>query len=324
MADDDSNPYHYIPNFPGNLVATIMYGLVLLWGLGSSVYYKQWWFGTAFFIGSALETLGYIGRTLAADEDTVDNSGYYIWQIICLTMAPSFYMAGIYYLLAKFTVIYGKGISRLMPMWYSYIFISCDLFSIIIQGAGGAIAGSDTTNPDNADIGINVLIAGLVIQLCAILVFGGFCLDYYFLVQKRKKQALEQNPELNLLTKEELDEEVFESKFAFIRNKRPLFKLFIFAIIACTTLIFIRSVFRTIEFGVSEESVLRTREAYMFGFDTIPVYIGICLMLLMHPGRVFGRDTQIIVKTKAYKQAKNIGDVSDSNENGDFELQEAR
>lgn len=318
------NPHHYIPNYAGNLASAVLYGVLLIWGIASGIYYKQWWFGTMFFCGSVLEVLGYIGRTLASNEADVDNMDYFVWQIICLTMAPSFYMAGIYYLLAKFTAIYGKGISRLMPLWYSYIFIACDLLAIFIQGAGGAYTGSNSGNPQARQRGTNILIAGLIVQLVGMSVFGILCVDFYIQVKRYKKKALQSNPELQGMSKTQVDEAIYEPRYAFIRNKRPLFKIFVWCVAIATILIFIRSVFRTIEFIQGYDGYLRVHEIYMFVFDTIIVFIGVALLTIIHPGMVFGRNTKIPVKSKVYKQTKKLNDDSVSNDiyGDDVELQQ--
>lgn len=317
------NPNHYIPNYAGNLTSAVLFSVLLIWGAVTGIYYKQWWFGTAFFLGSTLEVIGYIGRVLSSNEEGATNMSYYIWQIICLTMAPSFYMAGIYYLLAKFTVIYGKGISRLMPLWYSYIFIACDLLAIFIQGAGGAYTGSNSSDMAARERGTNILIAGLIVQLVGMCVFGILCIDFYIQIKRYKKKALKSNPQLQSLSKEQLDEAIYEPRYAVIRNKRPLFKIFVLCVMTATILIFIRSVFRTIEFVQGYDGYLRVHEIYMFVFDTICVFIAVFLLTVINPGMVFGRDTKIPVKTKLYKQTKKkLNDDSASNDIYDVELQE--
>lgn len=60
-------------------------------------------------------------------------------QLICLTVVPCFLMAGIYYIIAQLTLVFGQKFSILRPMHYSLIFIVFDIFSIILQIAGAGI-----------------------------------------------------------------------------------------------------------------------------------------------------------------------------------------
>lgn len=56
--------------------------------------------------------------------------------------------------------------SRLPPRLYPWIFVGCDVGSIIIQAAGGGVAGSaKRTNKDLLDTDNNMMIAGITFQV---------------------------------------------------------------------------------------------------------------------------------------------------------------
>ena len=75
-------------------------------------------------------------------------------QLVCLTIAPAFIAGGIYLTLKHMWVpsravldlylcgqkadltriiIYGAQFSRIAPRWYTWIFVTCDILSILIQ-----------------------------------------------------------------------------------------------------------------------------------------------------------------------------------------------
>ena len=60
--------------------------------------------------------------------------------LICLTIGPAFLAAAIYLCLARIVKVYGTHFSRIQPRTYTITFVSCDLVSLILQAAGGAIA----------------------------------------------------------------------------------------------------------------------------------------------------------------------------------------
>jgi hypothetical protein len=78
---------------------------------------------------------------------------------VCLTIGPAFLSAAIYLSLSRLIVIYGAHIAPFAPKTYSYVFIGCDVISLILQATGGALAASaDTKSAQNT--GVNVMIAG--------------------------------------------------------------------------------------------------------------------------------------------------------------------
>lgn len=97
--------------------------------------------------------------------------------LIGLTIAPAFLSASIYLCLSRIIVIYGRTISRLRPATYTITFISFDLFSLILQAVGGAIAAS-TDDSSSQQAGINIMIAGLAFQVASLFFFIGLCADF--------------------------------------------------------------------------------------------------------------------------------------------------
>jgi hypothetical protein len=47
---------------------------------------------------------------------------------------------------------------------YPWIFISCDIFSLVLQAVGGGVAASANT-PSGSDIGGHIMLAGIVFQV---------------------------------------------------------------------------------------------------------------------------------------------------------------
>jgi hypothetical protein len=79
--------------------------------------------------------------------------------------APSFLAAGIYLTLKHVVIQFGKEWSRLRPSWYTYIFIACDISSLAMQSAGGALAATADPGESIGDVGTNLMIAGIIWQV---------------------------------------------------------------------------------------------------------------------------------------------------------------
>lgn len=285
---NDKNPYSYDPSHASNLAALILFAMTWAAHFLLGLYYQQWWFGTAFFIGCALETAGYIGRFVSSSDPL--NVNAFLVQIVCLSIAPAFFMAGVYYLLAKFSVIY-PGVSRLRPMWYSYIFVSCDLLSIVLQGIGGGMAATAFQDDKDTQSGTNIMVAGLAVQVFFMTLFMVLCTDFYIRVRRARKS----------------DDLVFDSEFAHIREKK-IMPQFLVAVAVCTILIYIRCIYRLIELAEGWQGFLIIHEAYFLVFEALIMFIGVFALTLIHPGFIFGR-TKISVRTAP---AGKISDTSSS------------
>ena len=111
------------------------------------------------------------------------NLGFHRY-LVCLTIGPAFLSASIYLCLARIVVIYGEGISRFRPAFYTVTFICCDLLSLLLQAAGGAIASGANT-PSQNQTGINIMIAGLATQVASLTLFLALCAEFAFRCYQR-------------------------------------------------------------------------------------------------------------------------------------------
>jgi hypothetical protein len=93
-------------------------------------------------------------------------------QICCLIIAPAFVSAAIYLTLKHIVLAFGPRYSPIRPVWYTYVFITCDLLSLCLQGAGGGLAASANGNTSMQNTGNNLMITGIVFQVVTLLAFG--------------------------------------------------------------------------------------------------------------------------------------------------------
>lgn len=321
MADDNNvNVYGLTPNYNCNLAALILF--TILWAYHTGMFiYKQWWFSIAWWIGAGLEVAGYVGRFKSSSDPYYLD--YFLVQIVCLTIAPAFIMGGVYYLLAKFAMIYGEEISRLKPMWYSYIFITCDLLSIVLQAIGGGMAAVALTDNKETDTGTHIMVAGLAVQVAAMSVFFILCTDFVMRIRTYTKNSIAERPELASLSPEELDHELFNPKYAHIRNNKPLYPAFIGAIVFCSLCIFVRCIYRLIELAEGWDGYLILHERYFLVLEALIVFLGMLSLSIIHPGVAFdGRSTSIPVKglhKEKHHESEDLSNLEKNNDTIDFQ-----
>ena len=115
-------------------------------------------------LGCLGECLGYVGRIMMHSNPY--SQGAFSLQIVLLIFSPAFLAAGIYLTLKHIVISFGPEWSRLKPNWYTYIFIACDITSLVLQSAGGALAATAEDNDQKTlDAGTDIMIAGIIWQV---------------------------------------------------------------------------------------------------------------------------------------------------------------
>lgn len=105
-------------------------------------------------------------------------------QIICLTIAPVFFTAGIYLTLSRVIMHYGPQHSRLTPKTYTITFICSDFIALVLQSAGGGIADQGSLSASTRNGGVHLMVAGLSFQVLSILIFMALCAEFFWRVKK--------------------------------------------------------------------------------------------------------------------------------------------
>lgn len=293
------------PSIGGNIALLVVYSFFFALQVISGVFYHQWWFLTCWSCGMVLEILGYIGRVWS--HVNIQNFNAFVMQLVCLTLAPCFMMAGIYYVIAQLTVIYGQKFSVLRPMQYSLVFIICDIISIILQAVGGGVAAGALSVYQSTQQGSNIMVGGLAYQVFTIALFQLFWyLFLYRVYQSYKKYG---------------DAE-FNPDFAHIRQRKFLIP-FIFVVSFAVILIFVRSIYRLIELAEGWSSRLAVDEIYFMILEALMVSLASCVLSFMSPGLAYGRHSHIYIDKSfgaTFKKHYRPGEQDSNNTEKDHAL----
>ncbi|CAK9438305.1 uncharacterized protein LODBEIA_P25290 [Lodderomyces beijingensis] len=334
---DEENIFGYNPDAAGNGIYLAIFAIIFGYIAVMCIWSRYWWFNVTFFCGFFLEMLGFIGRILAIDNTAVQS--YYIMQLVCLTIAPAFIMAGIYFIFGQLVVIHGRQYSVLRPMWYSYFFIASDVVSLIIQAGGGGAASVASSNHTDAKPGTNTMIAGIAVQVFAMSIFLVFWFEFlnriYFKNSAKPdpKVKQDQHPlekrsfgnffKLLLNTKSVREyrhthlEKFYNAKFASVRTQK-LFDWLPLAMTIAVVVVYIRCVYRVVELAMGFSGYLYEHEVYVLVLDAAMIAICGIVFLPFHPIWVFGKKN--IVKLASIK--KNLDEheeKEDGSEDGDVD-----
>ncbi|KAJ4303028.1 hypothetical protein N0V90_001919 [Kalmusia sp. IMI 367209] len=260
----------YQPTFAGNTIYGVCFILLLLAQLYLGIRKKTWTYMSAVCLGILGEIVGYGGR-LMLNNNNFDMNNFLV-NLVPLTIAPALLTAGIYLCLSRVIVVVGANHSRIKPKMYTYIFVGCDLLSLILQAIGGAMASMANGGSD-ADLGVNIMIAGLCSQIVSMVIFFVLWGDFALRVRKAKNSG-------DVKT-------VHAPLYENLRAERT-FHWFQLSLFAATVLIFIRCVYRVAELWNGFDSHLANDELTFMIFEGPMIILAVGLMTVFHPGRVFG------------------------------------
>lgn len=147
--------YYYTPSSAAAGIFIVLFGI-------STVYHfyqlmrTRTWFMIPFLIGglrkffycllslvapsysfNTVETLGYIGRILSADQAPNYSTGAYAMQSALILIAPAFFAASIYMELGRVIQMLRAEKSSLVPVrWLTRTFVAGDILSFLMQSSG--------------------------------------------------------------------------------------------------------------------------------------------------------------------------------------------
>ncbi|KAL2676445.1 hypothetical protein Neosp_010203 [[Neocosmospora] mangrovei] len=188
-------------------------------------------------------------------------------RITTLIIAPTFFTAGLYVILGTLINRLGRSSSLLGPKMYAIVFLTADIVALVIQAIGGALASTeaDKINGDT-ETGTNIMVAGIVFQMAAMIVFTGLVLDFMRRVFIKKSYL-------------SYDKTGLESPTSL-----PVSYAWLLAAVCVSlAMIFIRSIYRTVELAQGWEGYLITHEGYFIGLDACLMIIAVGIFNFLDP-----------------------------------------
>lgn len=288
-----------------NLTFAVIFAFLVIIHTGISSWRRTTYFGVCLVAGTFLETVGYAARVLSIGN--YSDQSTFICQIISLTLAPAFIMAGVYYLLAQLMVIHGPKYSMLRPLWYSYIFIVCDVCSLFIQAAGGGLAAIRLQVLESTHPGTVIMTVGVAFQVFSMTLFLFFFMNFlwriYFRASPSVKFLLSNFGALFFQTNRgrELQRNhlnpMYNQEFR-LTIERTSFGYYPLALFLACFFIYVRCVYRLVELSEGWSGYLITHEEFVMTLDGLQVLITCIILVLFHPGLIFGKGFKCSLKGK--------------------------
>lgn len=203
-------------------------------------------------------------------------------QITTLIIAPTFFTAGIYVVLGRLIQIMGRSTSPLSAAAYLWIFCTCDIISLAIQAVGGGMAATAVAAvpPRGSKTGTNIMVGGIVFQMASITVFVGFFAEFLRRVRSQRK---------SLGTR--IDVLIGATAFSCI-------------------MIYMRSIYRTIELLQGWNGYLITHEPFFIGLDAVLMLLAVSVFNFIHPGWCLPQSRKELGNVKGSADDFNGGNVA--------------
>ncbi len=275
----EASIYGYYPNLGVNAFFLAAFAILTILNFAFGIRYKTWTYMIAMFFGCMGETVGYVGRVLL-HYNPFSQVGFEM-QICCLIISPAFIAAAIYLTLKHVVLCFGPEHSRLKPRYYTWIFICCDIFTLILQGCGGGIAASANTN-NLQKVGNDLMMAGIVLQVVILLAFATAASNYLL---RLSRSGTPLSP----------------SARAVKADKK--FQLFVVGLVLAFITVFTRCCYRIAEMAGGWANPIMQDQTDFIVLDGVMVLVASISLTVLHPGYCFPR------LASSWKSQAAMGDV---------------
>ncbi|KAM0327060.1 hypothetical protein ACHAQA_006183 [Verticillium albo-atrum] len=268
---------YYLWKYMPSLVAAIIFlSLFLVLSLAHTwkMFRHRLWFCLPFAIGGYLEAIGCAGRIIS--RNATDELMPYIIQSIFLLIPPSLFAASIYMTLGR--IMRGLGpraeaCSIIRVKWLTTLFVVGDVFAFFIQGGGAGLLAS----ADNKDMGNNIVIAGLFVQIA----FFGLFVVASIIFDVRYRRGVEGGFSVLSGSTAQLHDGAVQSSAPPFDWKKLMLMLY-----STSGLILVRCVFRIIEYIMGPDAYLLTNEWPIYVFDLTLMVITMAIFYVWYPSMI--------------------------------------
>lgn len=283
----------YYPNVGINAFFAAGYGIstaALLIALFFGLLPRRTWGYSSFIAaGAALELAGYAARVPLHANPW--NQQAFETQICAIILAPTLICIGIYLTLQHVCLALCPALSRVRPTLYPWLFVPADVSCLLVQAAGGALAASaGYTNTTLLNAGNRMIIAGIVLQVIVLALFGVASLDYYVRVKTwiAGRDAKGRQPT--------------EAALALWANKR--FRTFAVAVAVAYVCILIRCIYRVAEMAGGWGNKIMQDEPSFIVLEGFMILIAVGILAGFQPGFFFpqmanGRKQRLAAEAEA-------------------------
>ncbi|KAK0625111.1 RTA1 like protein-domain-containing protein [Bombardia bombarda] len=282
----------YYPNKGVNLFLAIGFALAAVSTIFFGVWKRTWGYSIAVAMGCILECAGYVGRYQLGINPW--NGNAFKTQIVSIVLGPTLICVGLYLTLKHVVSALNPSLSRVPPRVYPLFFVPADVSCLVIQAIGGGIAAS--AGRDKLELlqhGNRVIIAGIVLQVVVLGLFGAFSGVYLVQVRRWIRSGAAEA------------EGARDGAVALWGNGR--FRMFLYAMMGAYSAFLVRCVYRIAEMAGGWGNHIMQDEPSFVVLESFMVLIGSGLLAAFAPGVFFPQMGRLYAKKVAAEKGSEEG-----------------
>lgn len=270
--------FHYMASENGAIILIALFGFTSIIGTLSFFRYPQARFMLIFPFSALIETIGYLTRLISIWEVTL---APFVTSVLFILLAPIFLALINYIVVGKLIEPTGEKVACINPKIISYVFFGSDFTGLIVQGLGGSVLASAKTQAQY-NLGSYITLAGLAIQV-------GFFTIFTFI----------------MLTS------AFGQKFRLY--DRSELKVVFNTLFITSIMIYVRNIYRLIEYAVPHQSYIPTHEWLFFTFESAPILLVCFIYCFWGFGRTLPADSLLadMGRNKVHASSKEVAVMND-------------
>lgn len=181
------SPYGYTPSLAWNATFVALFSTSFFVHLYQATRSRYWVIYPTLGLGALIELMGYAARVWSSKA--ARGLDGFLMQICLLIMAPVFFSAYCYVVLGTAINQLGERFSVLPSKLYFIIFILADIISLVLQAVGGGQAAASARTSRPTQRATDIMVAGIIFQLCAMGIFIACGLDFAYRVVRNRPYA---------------------------------------------------------------------------------------------------------------------------------------
>ncbi|KAJ5162292.1 hypothetical protein N7492_007684 [Penicillium capsulatum] len=246
--------YDYQPSIPGAIVFAALFGILSLVHMLQLVRHRTWFF-IPFVVGGILEVVGYGARAFSSHQYPDYKTVPVIIQAVFILVGPSLFAASVYMELGRIMLVTGgEKYSLIRRSWLTKIFVVGDAVAFLVQSGGAAMLA----RAKSAKNGEKIVKIGLIVQVLFFALFIVVSILFHIRITRHGAR--------------------FEHAVNWRKHQLTLY--------AASMLIFVRCIFRFVEYQTGSGGALMKQEYWTFIFDAAFMVLAMLVFNLVHPGEI--------------------------------------
>ncbi|TLS23944.1 hypothetical protein PpBr36_08362 [Pyricularia pennisetigena] len=253
------------PHLPGNAVLLASFAMAIPINVYFGVRHETPLYTLLLVAGILLEIIGHIGNILL--RDNLASRPFFTMYMVGSITGPTFIAAAVYAVLPHILSVYGTRFCEIpSPLWLGLLFFGFDVFTLAFQIVGCVFTVDGIARPEMSQ-GVNILLAGLAIQVASLLLYFGVYYGFVSRISRHRNRLEEKHSHIYLSQR---------------------FRIFLVCLQSAAALILVRTIARIVQISGGIASDLFQSQTLSLVLDSAMILLACIALTVIPPGVAFG------------------------------------